>query len=200
MSRIATAERPYHSQLREQQAEETRERILEATLRLMAGGLASLSVPAVAREAGVSVPTVYRHFRTKRHLLAALYPHVAQRAGLDAIPDPTSVEDLRDWIRAYYDRFDLDDLARAAQASPIVDEVRKVTMRSRVGRISKLADSVEPRLRKIDRDRITRLLVVLTSSSAMRIWRDLLGASVEQAAGDIDWVVRASIAAAASKG
>jgi len=200
MSRIATAERPYHSQLREQQAEETRERILEATLRLMAGGLASFSVPAVAREAGVSVPTVYRHFRTKRHLLAALYPHVAQRAGLDALPDPTSVEELRDWIRAYYDRFDLDDLARAAQASPIVDEVRKVTMRSRVGRIRKLADSVEPQLQKVDRDRITRLLVVLTSSSAMRTWRDLLGASVDQAAGDIDWVVRASIAVAASKG
>jgi AcrR family transcriptional regulator len=200
MSRIATAERPYHSQLREQQAQGTRERILEATLRLMAGGLASLSIPAVAREAGVSVPTIYRHFGTKGALMSALYPYFARRTGLDGVPDPTSVEDLRDWIRAYYERFDLDDLARAAQASPIVDEVRKVTMRSRVGRIRKLADSVEPRLRKVDRDRITRLLVVLTSSSAMRIWRDLLGASVEDAADDIDWVLRAAITAAASKG
>jgi len=197
MSRIANAGRQYHSQLREQNAEQTRDRILEATLRLMAGGLASLSIPAVAREAGVSVPTVYRHFGTKGALLSALYPYVARRTGLDAVPDPTSLDDLRGGIRAYFDRLDaLEDLARAAYASPIADEVRHATMRSRIQRIRRLADSVKPRLPKVHRDRITRLLVVLTSSSALRMWRDHLGASVENAADDIDWVVRAAIAAA----
>ena len=67
MSRITNkAERPYSSKLRAEQAEETQARILEAALRVMAGGAASVSIPAVAREAGVSVPTVYRHFGTKR--------------------------------------------------------------------------------------------------------------------------------------
>jgi AcrR family transcriptional regulator len=201
MTRIATVERPYHSQLREQQAQGTRERILEATLRLMADGLACLSIPAVAREAGVSVPTIYRHFGTKAALLSALYPYFARRTGLDAVPDPTSLDDLRGGIRAYFDRLDaLKDLARAAYASPIADDVRHATMDSRVQRIRRVADSVRPRLPKVDRDRITRLLVVLTSSSALRMWRDHLGASVEDAADDIDWVVRAAITAAGSKG
>ena len=67
MTRIAKAPaRTYRSELRAQQADETRARILDATVRVMARGLASLSIPAVAREAGVSVPTVYRHFATKR--------------------------------------------------------------------------------------------------------------------------------------
>ena len=200
MARIVNVERPYRSQLREEQAEGTRERILEATLRLTASGLASLSIPAVAREAGVSVPTIYRHFRTKGALLSAMYPFAARRTGLDAVPDPTSVEELRAAIRAYIERLDgLEDMARAAYASPIADEVRHATMRSRVQRIRRLADSVKPKLPKVHRDRITRLLVVLTSSSALRMWRDHLGASVEDAADDIDWVVRAAIAAASPK-
>jgi AcrR family transcriptional regulator len=197
MTRIANAARQYHSQLREQNAGQTRDRILEATLRLMAGGLASISVPAIAREAGVSVPTVYRHFGTKGALLSALYPHFARRTGLDAVSDPTSLEELRGGIRAYFERLDaLGDLARAAYASPIADEVRHATMRRRVQRIQRVADSIRPKLAKAHRDRITRLLVVLTSSSALRMWRDHLGASVEDAANDIDWVVRAAIAAA----
>jgi AcrR family transcriptional regulator len=201
MTRITNAGREYHSQLREQNAEQTRDRILEGTLRLMAGGLAAISVPAIAREAGVSVPTVYRHFGTKGALLSALYPYVARRTGLDAVPDPTSLDELRGGIRAYFERLDaLEDLARAAYASPIADEVRHATMRRRVERIRRLADSVKPRLPKVHRDRITRLLVVLTSSSALRMWRDHLGASVEDASDDIDWVVRAAIAAATSKG
>src|SRR5205807_7141734 len=136
MTRIASAGREYHSQLREQNEEQTRERILEATLRMTAGGLATIAVPAIAREAGVSVPTVYRHFGTKGALLSALYPYAARRTRLDAVPDPTSLEDLRGGIRAYFERLDaLDDLARAAYASPIADEVRHATMRSRVERI-----------------------------------------------------------------
>ena len=40
------------------------------------------------------------------------------------------------------------------------------------------------------------LLVVLTASSALRLWRDQLGSSVDEAADDVDWVIRALIASA----
>ena len=83
-----------------------------------------------------------------------------------------------------------------AQYASIRDEVRHATIRNRVQRLQRVADSVKPKLPKVHRDRITRLLVVLTSSSALRMWRDHLGASVEETADDIDWVVRAAIAAA----
>ena len=163
-------------------------------MRVMATGLASLSVPAVAREAGVSVPTIYRHFRTKPELLAALYPHAARRAGLDTIADPRSLDELRPMIRALLERLDnLDDLSRAAMASPGASEVRGATMPTRLQRIRRLTDSIEPKLRKGDRDRITRLLAVLMTSSSLRMWRDHLGLSVDEVAEEIDWIVRAAI-------
>jgi AcrR family transcriptional regulator len=197
MTRIARQRtRAYRSELREEQTEETRARILDATMRVMATGLASLSVPAVAREAGVSVPTIYRHFRTKAELLAALYPHVARRLGLDAIADPRSLDELRPMIRALVERLDsLDDASRAAMASPAASEVRHATMPARYQRLRRLADSIEPKLRKADRDRITRLLTVVTASSSLRMWRDHLGLSVDEVANEIDWIVRAAIAA-----
>ena len=198
MTRITNAAtaRPYSSELRSQQADATRSRILDAAIRVMARGIASLSIPEVAREAGVSVPTVYRHFGTKEDLLAAVYPHVTRRIGLDKVPDPLTLDDLRDGIRAVFENVDsYSDLERAAHASPAAEETRHLTMPKRVERLSRFADSVRPRLAKADRDRITRLLVVLTASASLRMWRDHLGASVEQAVDDIDWVMRASIAA-----
>jgi AcrR family transcriptional regulator len=197
MVRITNLEgRPYRSQLRAEQADATRVRILDATLRVMARGLANVSMPEVAREAGVSVPTVYRHFGCKEDLLAAVYPHVARRVGLDKVPDPETFADLRNGIRTAFEKVDsYSDLERAAVASPAADVTRHVTMPQRLKRLARFADSVQPRLAKADRDRITRLLVVLTASASLRMWRDHLGVSVEQAVDDIDWVMRASISA-----
>ena len=154
MTRITNRRgRKYSSQLRAEQAEETRARILDATVPVMARGIASLSIPAVAREAGVSVPTVYRHFATKQDLIEAIYPHVMRRA----------------------------------------------TMANRVAVFRALADSVEPKLAEADRDRVARLLVVLIQSSSLRMWHDHLGLSVDEVADEVDWVVRAAIAAAQAR-
>lgn len=197
MTRIANKTgRSYRSELRAQQAEETRGRILDATVRVMARGLVTLSIPEVAREAGVSVPTVYRHFRTKHDLVAAVYPHVAARAGINQPQPPGSVEELRDGVRAYFASLDsLGEDGRAAMASPASDAMRRITMPNRVAMWRHVVDSIEPPPSEADRDRIIRLLVVLTSSASQRMWNDHLGASVDQAADDIDWVVRAAVAA-----
>jgi len=198
-----TRTRPYRSELRARQAAETRARILDATMRVMAEGLASVSVPAVAREAGVSVPTVYRHFATKHDLLAAVYPHLMGRAGLDVPVGPRSMDDLRDGVRAIFEGVDRvassDDLARAAMVSPAAEEARQISMPDRLERSRRLADSIEPRLSPVDRDRIARLLVVLTTSSSLRMWRDHLGSSVDEAADDVEWVVRSVVAAATAR-
>lgn len=201
MTRIANSKtRAYGSPLRAQQAEETRGRILDATVRVMARGVASLSIPDVAREAGVSVPTIYRHFGTKGDLLAAVYPHVVRRAGLDQQVPPRSLDTLRDGVRSYLDHLDsFDDLARAAMASPASREVRGINLTDRLAMFRTLADSVVPRLAEVDRDRIARLLVILTASSALRLWRDQLGLSADEAADEVDWVVRAAIASATSR-
>lgn len=200
MTRIANdTARVYRSELRAEQAEATRGRILEAAVRVIDGGIALVSIPAVAREAGVSVPTIYRHFATKRDLLAAVYPHVVRRAGLEELVMPRSMDELMDGLRAYFERTDsLGDLARVAMASPASEAVRALNMPDRLAMFRRVADSIEPMPSEDDRDRIARLLVILTASSALRLWRDQLGSSVEEAADDVDWVVRAAIASATS--
>ena len=196
MTRIATGTMGAYSELREAQAQATRARILEATLNVMARGVASVSIPAVAHEAGVSVPTVYRHFGTKRNLLASVFPHVVRRAGLDELVPPRSIEELGQGVRALFERIDsAGDLARAAAASPAADEVRRVDMPARLEMSRRLANSIVPKLTSGDRDRIARILTILISASALRVWRDHLGSTVEEAADDIDWVISAAIAA-----
>jgi AcrR family transcriptional regulator len=198
MTRIANrGGRTYRSQLRAEQAQETRARILDATTPLMARGVASLSIPAVAREAGVSVPTVYRHFATKQQLIEAIYPHVMRQAAINQPPPPRSISELRASVRWYLAHLDsLDDQARAAMASGASDEMRRASMPKRVAMFRGLADSVEPKLAEADRDRLARLFIVLTQSSSLRMWHDLLGLSFDEVAEEIDWLVKAAIAAA----
>ena len=194
------AARPYRSELRAQQAATTRERILDATVRVLAGGLADVTVPAVAREAGVSVPTVYRHFKTKRDLLAALQPHLQRHAGIDASALPTSIDELRGSLVSVLSGMDgLDDVMRAAQASPGAEEVRRVHAPNRFKLARKVIDGVGPELSEADADRIARILVIMTASPALRMWRGDFGASVEEIADDIDRTLRAAIAAAAKE-
>lgn len=65
--------RAYSSPLRESQAEQTRELILQALAdQLAEGGLGDFNIPAVARRAGVSVRTIYRYFPTRDVLMAAV--------------------------------------------------------------------------------------------------------------------------------
>ena len=182
--------------MRDEQAAQTRERILDAAVRVMARGVATLSIPDVAREAGVSIPTVYRHFGTKQDLLAAVYPHVIRRAGFRDIVLPRTIDELRDSVHAIFERVDaVDDIARAAMASPASDEARALSVPTRIEVTRRLAASIEPKLEEADRERIARLLTVLVTSSSLRVWRDQLGSTVDQAADDIEWVVQAAIAA-----
>jgi AcrR family transcriptional regulator len=198
MKRVANAPalRPYRSELRERQTVETRGRILDATVRVMSRGLASTSIPAVAREAGVSVPTVYRHFRSKRDLFAALYSHVVYRGKIQQLPLPDSLDGFGPGLRKQFASLDaLGDMERAAMASPAGEEARRSNMPSRIARTRELADAIVPKSSTIDRERLTRLLVVLTGQAAFRTWRQDLGCSPDQAADDVEWVVRTLIRA-----
>jgi AcrR family transcriptional regulator len=68
-----TSKRRYHSPQRQLQAELTRRKLLDAARRLFAvNGYAATTLPAIAREAGVSAPTITAIFGTKAALLTAL--------------------------------------------------------------------------------------------------------------------------------
>lgn len=87
------AARAYRSPLREAQAEGTRCRITDATLRVLASGAENFTVPAVAKEAGVSQATVYRLFPSKDALAAAARGALKERFGIDSSP-VSSVDEL----------------------------------------------------------------------------------------------------------
>jgi len=197
MTHIANTARTYRSELRARQAEDTRGAILEAAVRVSARGIATLSIPDIAREAGVSVPTIYRHFRTKQDLLDAIYPYLELRAGRGALVIPTHIDDLRAGVRRVIDQLDsFDDLARAAMASPAAEEARHRSMPRRVALVESMVGTIEPPLPRTARDRLVRLLVILTSSQSLRTWTDHLGISPDGVADEIEAIVQAAIAAA----
>lgn len=197
MSRIVNKARAYRSELRERQAEDTRSRILDAAGRTIADGFAGVSIPNVARAAGVSVPTVYRHFKTKQDLLDAIYPYALRRSGLSAPQVPRTLAEIRQGVIDYIGHLgSFDDLSRAAMASPASEDVRARGIPRRLDALRPIVESIESPLSKADRDRILRLIVVLTQSSALRMLHDHLGQSPEQVADDVDWFVRAAVAAA----
>lgn len=65
--------RVYESPARQRQADETRRRIAAAARRLLEQtGYAGMTIPAVAKAAGVAVPTVYAIFGSKKGIVAEL--------------------------------------------------------------------------------------------------------------------------------
>src|SRR5437879_5615512 len=88
--------RAYRSRLRDDQAEATRLRVIEAVATVLGTDISGFTIPAVAAEAGVSIATVERLFPTKRHLLDGLARHYAETIGSMASLDrpPRDIEEL----------------------------------------------------------------------------------------------------------
>src|SRR5262249_56177213 len=90
MSGQARQRRRYDSSLRRERAAQTRERIVDAGLRLAHEGPVwdwrALTIRAAAERAGVSERTVYRHFPGEREFHDAVMQRMEEQAGgtLDA--------------------------------------------------------------------------------------------------------------------
>lgn len=94
--------RTYNASLRREQAQMTRQRIIDAGRRLLAAGTyTSVTMEGVAAEAGVSCQTVYAVFKTKPGLAQAIvetgWPHVEEARGLMAGARGSSDPEL--WLR-----------------------------------------------------------------------------------------------------
>lgn len=84
--------RPYHSRQRQEQAQATRQKILEAARHLFAAhGYVATTLPAIAREAGVAAATVTAVFGAKVALLDVLIKWAVRG---DAEPAPLA---MREW-------------------------------------------------------------------------------------------------------
>ena len=80
-----------------------RERVLEAAKIVFSAGGAEASLEAVARQAGVGIGTLYRHFPTREALFEAVYRREVEQLSELAEQlksEPSAVEALRRWLRS----------------------------------------------------------------------------------------------------
>src|SRR5260370_10830930 len=97
MARPKMSTRRYVSSVRTVAAAEKRTRVIEAAARSLRedASIASFSLDAVARAAGVTRLTVYHQFGSRRGLLEAVFDDIAQRGGLTEIADAMAMPDPR---------------------------------------------------------------------------------------------------------
>lgn len=191
---VKTARRAYASSLRDEQAEATRTRILEALIRTMASGVAGLSMPAVAREADVSVPTIYRHFGSKQGLLDALNAYAVAKGGLIPRALPATAEDLGPMVRTLFRNLGSMDLTlRAAMASQLGQEARRATMPERREMSREFVRRLGPDLPDAAVERVGDVALILMSSAAFRAFKDYLGLGPDPAAALATWAIQTLI-------
>jgi AcrR family transcriptional regulator len=184
----------YASALREEQADATRTRILEALVRTMANGVAGLSMPAVAREAGVSIPTIYRHFGSKQGLVEALQPYVVAKGRLKPDKLPETFADLEQFVRQTYRNLaGMDQTLRAAMASELGQQVRQATMPERQAMVRQSVGGLAPDLPAPELDRLASVFLILTSSPIFRALKDYLQLGPDASAELVIWAMSALI-------
>src|SRR3954471_5333433 len=161
--------RPYTSPLRQRQTAETRAVILEALgAELAAGGLEEFSVARLARRAGVSERTVFRHFPTRETLLDGLSQWFNDRVG--DFPDDVSAEAIPSTIAQVFADFDEhESLARAVLASPGGRELRR---HARAARLARLDAALAPTLdRAVDPERAAAARALVFALCSARTWQ-----------------------------
>ncbi len=175
--------------LRDAQRAVTEERIIEALAGLIEDEHPlEISMTAVAKRAGVSEPTLYRHFPTKRDLFAALagYQFQTVAAGLA----PASADDVADAVRIVYQRSAaMENLIRWTLAStdparvprPNV-QARLDMLRTALGGQAAADDHVE--------ELLLRTVLLLTSPMAWLYWKDYLGLDPAAAAETAGWAIK----------
>lgn len=158
--------RPYRSQRRREQAEQTRERVLDAAAVLFdERGYERASIATIAERASVAEETIYAHFRNKRTLLGALLERAVR--GRDPRPVPeqdtprllAATEDQREQLRL----FAADIASRLERAAPLV------TIVAAAARSEPELAELLARLHADRRDNLRVLIEALTVNGPLRL-------------------------------
>lgn len=185
--------RVYRSPLREERSTQTRERILDGLVKVMAkNGIAELSIPLVAREAGVSIPSIYRYFPTKRHLVSALDDHAHRKGSftLAEFPPMETPKDLANTIPLTFKRREaIESTLSAAMNSRLGYAIRRPEFEERAKHFAKALRPVK-RLSRKERQWLTDVVFVLSSFACVRAFRDYLGLNTDEAGERVAWAVR----------
>lgn len=193
---MPAAPRAYHSPVREEQAQATRDRILAASLGLMQAG-EETTMDQIARAAGLERRTVFRHFATRDALLTAAFRWLSDRIGTDVAPaDPAGMAAA---IRSAFARMDAHDgPVRAALHSQAGRDMRALTLPARRAAFAASLAPATRHLAPADKARIEALAHLLYSASAWEVLKDYGGLTGAEAGEAAAWALEALLSAAAS--
>jgi AcrR family transcriptional regulator len=155
----------YMSPLRDREKANTRALILEAVERsLKDHRLSELSLATVAREAGITERTVYRHFATREQLLEATW--AAVNDAMDTTDFPRTAKELIQRPIKLFPAFERRrDVIRAMLASPQGRELRLSANKERQAAIRAVVKSARPTLREPAFTRVCAAVQLLGSAA-----------------------------------
>ena len=186
--------RIYRSPLREERAAQTRERILEGLVRVMAkNGIAELSIPLIAREAGVSIPSVYRYFPTKRHLVAALDEYAHRKGSFDfsEFRPMETPDDLANVIPTTFQRREsIEPTLSAAMSSGLGYVMRRPEFKERTKYLAHALRPATKHLKPKEADWMVDIVLILNSHACVRAFKDYLALNTQEAAKRVAWAIR----------
>lgn len=161
--------RAYDNSRRAAQADETARRILDAAIALMGTPGAELSTSAIAAEAAVAPPTVYKHFPNRQAIFEAVQERINERFGRPAWP--ASVEELRLSIGPLHRFFGAQEaLVRAVVTAPELHGFWEVTRR---GRDEAIAHALEGETRHLPKEEARAAAAMAVRIVGIETWLDL---------------------------
>lgn len=186
------SKRGYKSELRAERARATRDRIVRAAAELLGEDPTALTMPAVAKRARVSLPTVYRYFPDKAALRDAIAQHLRELMGVAGPPEP-GLDGLLSRTRGAFERMEAQGPSMfnvlAASATPLPPE--NIAMREK-GTAQNLRTELKG-IRGKERERLVSAIAVMCSSAGALAF-SRFGHAGAQGADLVEWVVRTLIA------
>jgi AcrR family transcriptional regulator len=180
--------------LREEHAQQTRARILDALVELVAaGGADEISVPEVARRSGVSLRTIYRYYPTRDDLLDAACDWIF-RTRFGDVPSEQTIGDLPGVFSALAEQWEAEpELARVLAQSPSGKALVRSRRARRLAEITRVLEDAAPNLPDAERRDAAAVLGWL---AAIRTWATLrydLGLGREETVAAIGWALQTLI-------
>lgn len=185
--------------LRERQHEQTRNLILDTLIDQLADdGAFEYSAFELARRAGVSVRTIYRHFPDRDSLFKAMSGRIDERIGMQNVPEVP--DDLPRVVKSLFRRFDEEPrLIMAQLTTGAGGQVRSHGRKDRVARMRRIVEMIAP---DADDATLTARTAAMSSLLSATTWlrmRNEFGMDGAAAGDAVSWALEKLIAAFAAE-
>lgn len=141
----------------------------------------------------MSIPSIYRYFPTKKHLVTALdeYAHQKGSFTLDEFGPLDTPDDLAKVVPLTFKRRDaIESTLSAAMGSRLGYTIRHQEFVERSKQFGKALQPATKRLSSKERQWLTDVVFVLSSYACVRAFRDYLGLNTEEAGKRVAWAIR----------